>query len=227
MRQQVLAAAIAALSLSGVAVAHEAGDIVLRVGVTYADPDTSSSKIKVNGVSQPGSGVSADGGDKTQFGLGATYMVMPHFGLEVAATTPFTHKFKSKYDGINYSNAKASRLSPTISAQYFFLDPKSSFQPYVGLGVNYTMFYNEKLSDEAKRDYGANSLKVKNSVGLVAQVGMDYKINERLIVNASVQKMSISAKASWKENWGGGDEKMKVDMDVNPWVYSLGIGFKF
>jgi len=227
MRTQVLAAAIAALSLSGVAVAHEAGDFILRGGVIHAEPDSSSSKIKVNGVSQPGSGVNADGGSKTQFGLGLTYMVMPHFGLEVTATTPYTHKIRAKYGGVNYNRAEVSRMSPTISAQYFFLNPKSRFQPYVGLGLNYTLYHNEKLSSEAKRDYNARSLKIKDSVGIAAQVGMDYRITERFVVNASVWKMSMSAKAEWKENWRGGEQKMKADMDIDPWVYYIGAGFKF
>ncbi|MDR2882028.1 MAG: outer membrane beta-barrel protein [Azoarcus sp.] len=227
MYKKILAASIAALSLSGAAVAHEAGDFILRGGVIHAEPDSSSSKIKVNGVSQPGSGVNADGGNKTQFGLGMTYMVMPHFGLEVTASTPFTHKIRAKYGGVNYNRAETSRMSPTISAQYFFLNPKSKFQPYVGLGLNYTIFHNEKLSNEAKRDYNAKSLKIKNSVGIVAQVGMDYKVTERVVLNASAWKMSMSAKATWKEDWGGGEQKMKVDMDIDPWVYFIGVGYKF
>ncbi|MCL2590477.1 MAG: outer membrane beta-barrel protein [Betaproteobacteria bacterium] len=227
MRKQALAAAIAALSLSGIAAAHEPGDIVLRVGVTYADPDVSSSRIEWNGVSQPGTSLRNDGGSNTQLGLGMTYMIVPHFGLEATITTPFSHKFKSRWAGVDYSNGEVSRLSPTISAQYFFLNPKSNFQPYVGLGVNYSMFYNEKLSSEAKNDFGANNLKIKNSFGLAGQIGMDYTIGNRLVLNASVWKMGISAKATWRENWGAGEERMKADIDIDPWVYFLGIGYKF
>ena len=228
MRKQVLAAAIAVLSLSGAAVAHEAGDIILRIGVTHADPDISSSKIKWNGVSVSGTGVQEDGGSNTQLGLGATYMIMPHFGLEATATTPFTHKLKSKWPGVaDFSYGKVSRSSPTVSAQFFFLNPRSDFQPYVGLGVNYSIFHNEKINNEAKERYGADNLKVKNSVGLVAQLGMDYKITDRVFVNASIWKMYVSGKASWNEDWGAGVERMKTTVDFDPWVYSLGAGFKF
>ncbi len=228
MRKQALAAAIAALSLSGAVVAHEAGDIIVRVGAAYGDPDSGSSRIKVNGVSQPGAHVSSDGSNKTQLGLGATYMITSRIGLEVTVSTPYSHKFEAKWGGQSSNYGEASRLSPTVSAQYFFLEPQSRFQPYVGLGVNYTWFHNEKLSREAKADYGANSLRLKNSFGLVAQLGMDYQIGERLLLNASVWKMGISSTAKWKEDWGGGsEEKMKTGIDLNPWVAFIGLGYKF
>jgi len=226
MRKHVLAAAIAALSLSGAAFAHEAGDVILRVGVVHADPDVSSSKIKLEGYGKiPESGIDVKSG--TAVGLTGTYMVMPHFGLEASITTPFSHKIKGKALGENFNVGKVSRLSPTISAQYFFLDPKSAFQPYVGLGVNYTMFYDEKLTREMKED-DAKNLKMEDSVGWVAQIGMDYKITDRLFLNAAVWKMGMSSKVKWRESNSPHDDfKGKTDVDIDPWVYTLGVGFSF
>ncbi len=225
MRKHVFAAAIAALS--GVAVAHEAGEVVLRVGVVHADPDVSSSKIKEEGWGRI-PGTSVDVKSSTQVGLTGTYMIMPHFGLEASITTPFSHKLRDRWGpGESYNLGKASRLSPTVTAQFFFLNPRSAFQPYVGLGLNYTMFYNEKVSDEAKRDWGASDLSMKNSIGVVAQIGMDYKFTNRISMNAAIWKMGMSSKVEWKEDWGGGTDKYKADVDINPWVYTLGVGFKF
>ncbi|MCL2161419.1 MAG: hypothetical protein FWH56_05980 [Betaproteobacteria bacterium] len=70
------------VAMSGVAVAHEAGDVVLRVGVAHSDPVSSSSKIKMNGTKQRESGVSTKGDNDTQVGLSATYMIMPRFGID-------------------------------------------------------------------------------------------------------------------------------------------------
>jgi len=221
MRKHVFAAAIAALSLSGVAVAHEAGEVVLRVGAIHVAPDASSSKIKVGGTKLSGSSV--DVKSDTQLGLTATYMVMPRFGIEVLAATPFTHKVKADLGGGKKVDlGKVSHLPPTVSAQFFFLNPKSAFQPYVGLGVNYTMFFDEKLSNEAKQE-GFSKFKMENSVGLAAQVGMDYKLTDRLFVNAAVWKLGISSTAKAKL----GNEDVKVDVDINPGVYFIGAGFRF
>jgi len=221
MRKHVLAAAIAALSLSGVAVAHEAGEVILRVGVAHVAPDVDSSRIKINGVKQ--AGTSVDVKSDTQLGLTATYMVMPHFGIELLAATPFTHKVKANLGGgTKVDLGKVSHLPPTISAQFFFLNPKSAFQPYVGLGLNYTYFFNEKLSGEAKAA-GFSKLKMDDSVGLAAQIGMDYKVSDRIFVNAAIWKLGISSTAKAKL----GNSDVKVDVDINPWVYFVGAGFRF
>jgi outer membrane protein len=222
MRKHVLAAAIAALTLSGAAVAHEAGEVVLRVGVIHAAPDVDSSRIRVDGLGKlPGSGVDVD--SDTQLGLTATYMVMPHFGIEVLAATPFTHKVKADLGVLGKHNlGKVSHLPPTVSAQFFFLNPKSAFQPYVGLGLNYTFFFNEKLSNEAKA-MGFSNLEMDNSFGLAAQLGMDYKITDRVFVNAAIWRIGMSSTAKVKL----GGTQAKVDVDINPWVYFLGAGFRF
>ena len=221
MRKHILAATIAALSLSGVAVAHEAGDVILRVGVIHASPDVSSSKIKVDGVKQPNSGV--DVKDDTQLGLTGTFMVMPHLGIELLAATPFTHKVTVKDEGEKFNLGKVSQLPPTVSAQYFFLNPKSKFQPYVGLGLTYTMFFNEKLDSELK-DGGVSKFKVEDSVGLSAQVGMDYAIGDRLFLNAAIWRLGMSTTAKLR---GANGEAVKVDVDIDPWVYFVGLGYKF
>jgi len=226
MKKPLLAATIAALSLSGTAVAHEAGDVILRVGVVHADPDVSSSRVKVEGWGKI-AGSSLDMKSDTQAGLTGTYMIMPHFGIEASITTPFSHKIRSCYKGYGCeTRGEVSRLSPTISGQFFFLNPKSAFQPYVGLGLNYTVFYDEKFNSKAKRE-GDKNLSTKDSIGVVAQIGMDYKFSDRVLVNAAIWKMGISSKAEWKGVAPWGTYKAEADVDINPWVYTLGIGFKF
>jgi len=220
MRKHVLVAAIAALSLSGVAIAHEAGDVILRVGPIHASPDVSSSRVKVGGQKTD---LRADVKDDTQLGLTATYMVMPHLGIELLAATPFTHEVRLKDSSDSAKFGKVSHLPPTVSAQFFFLDPKSKFQPYVGLGLTYTIFFNEKLTSEAK-DAGFSSFKLDDSIGVSAQVGMDYAITDRLILNAAVWKLGMSTTAKAKV---ADTVPVKVDVDINPWVYFLGLGYKF
>ena len=218
----VLAAAIAALFLSGVAVAHEAGEVILRVGLIHAAPDTSSSKIRIGADKIQGSSVNVR--RDTEFGLSATYMIMRHFGLEVLAATPFTHEVRVKGvdPGIDGKLGEVSHLPPTVSAQFFFLDPKSRFQPYVGLGLTYTSFYNEKLTRNQKNN-GFSKFKAEDSLGISPQLGMDFKIGDNLILNTSVWRLGMSSKV--KAKYLGQD--VKVDVDVDPWVYFLGVGYKF
>jgi outer membrane protein len=227
MCKHVLAVAIAALSLSGIAVAHEPGSVILRVSAVHADPDVTSSRIKEDGHSIRRSGINFK--SDTQAGFGVTYMVARRFGLEVAATTPFTHKINEKFnasrwgwDGDEYRLGKTSRMSPTVIGQFFFLNPKSRFQPYVGAGLVYHMFYNEKTTSE-RRNFG--DLKLDDSVGLTAQVGLDYTFGNRFVLNTSLSRMSMSTRVRYRDLDTG--ERYKARVDIDPWMYSVGIGIKF
>jgi outer membrane protein len=222
MRKHALAVAIAALSLSGVAVAHEAGSVILRVGAIHASPDVSSSKINVGGTKIQGT--SADVGSDTQIGFTATYMVMPRFGIELLAATPFTHdvKVKGLGSGVDGKFGKVSHLPPTLSGQFFFLNPKSKFQPYVGLGLTYTMFFDEKLTNRQKNN-GFSNFSMDDSIGISPQIGMDLGIGDRLFLNASVWRLGMSSTGKARLN----GTKVKVDVDIDPWVYFVGLGYKF
>jgi outer membrane protein len=227
MRKHVLVVAIAALSLSGVAVAHEPGTVVLRVNAVHANPDVASSRIKEDGSTIRRSGINVK--SDTQLGFGVTYMVVHRFGIEVSASTPYTHKIRERFnvsgwgwDADEYALGKTRRLSPAVTGQYFFLNPKSKFQPYAGLGLAYTMFYNEKASSD-RRNFG--DLKLKNSLGVVAQVGLDYRIGDSLILNSSLSKMGMSTTVKYRDFDTG--EQYKARVDIDPWVYSLGLGFRF
>ncbi|GHU04319.1 outer membrane protein W [Betaproteobacteria bacterium] len=225
--RMLVVASIATLALSSAAFAHEPGDIILRAGVAHAAPDDSSSRIKADGAKLPGT--KATVGNNTQLGLTGTYIVAPHFGIELLAATPFTHSVKVKGlnallgPGFDGRFADVTHLPPTLSAQYFFLDTKSKFQPYAGIGLNYTMFFDEKLSSRAKGN-GFRKLKLEDSWGLALQLGADYQITDKLFLNAAVWKidMKTTAKANLQ-----GVGKVKVDVDVDPWVYFVGLGYKF
>ena len=237
MKKQLLAAAIAAFAVSGAAVAHEAGDVILRVGVAHVAPDVDSGNIKVSGLGKlPGSKAEVE--SNTQLGLTGTYIIAPHFGIEVLAATPFTHKLKVKgadaalglpRGTIDGSFGKATHLPPTISAQYFFLNPKSKFQPYVGAGLNYTWFFNEKLSSKAK-GVGFKGLDLDNSFGWALQLGADVALTDNFFLNAAVWKIDINTKAKTKNTNAGlgtNNTPVKVDVEVDPWVYFFGVGYKF
>ncbi|WP_286934051.1 OmpW/AlkL family protein, partial [Pseudomonas sp. UBA6554] len=74
---------------------------------------------------------------------------------------------------------------PTLSVQYYPMEPNSKFQPYAGVGINYTLFFDEDLTSERKQQ-GFSNLKLQDSVGIAGQLGMDYMITDNLLVNASV-----------------------------------------
>ena len=136
-------AVLASVSVVQQASAFDKGDIIARVGAVNVNPNDSSSNINVGG-SDLGIDVSVD--DDTQMGLNFAYFLTDRVNLEVLAATPFTHDVDFGVAdplGTGTQLGEVTHLPPTISINYYFNDPASAFQPYVGLGVNYTVFYVE------------------------------------------------------------------------------------
>jgi outer membrane protein len=228
MRKSLLTLPALALAIAApMAAAHQAGDILIRAGAITVDPHENSDDIWVGALGTDVAGTKATLDSDTQLGLNVAYMLTDHFGVELLAATPFEHRVGVKgmpgaFAGLNGKLGSLKHLPPTLSAVYYPLDPRSAFQPYVGAGINYTAFFDTELSSEAKNK-GFSGLAMKDSWGLAAQVGVDYMLTENLMVNAQVRYIDIETTGT--TNYGG--EKVKVDVDVNPFVYMVGLGYKF
>ena len=94
------------------------------------------------------------------------------------------------FAGLNGKLGSLKHLPPTLSAVYYPLDKSSAFQPYVGVGINYTWFFDTELSSEAEAK-GFRGLDMKDSWGLAGQVGMDYMLTDSLMLNAQVRYIDI------------------------------------
>lgn len=217
---------LAIAGLCGMASAHayEAGDFVVRAGAALAQPEDSSGAIAINGIGKV-AGTGAGVGDDTQLGLTASYIVAPHWGIELLAATPFEHEITGKgLGGFGVHKIGSTKhLPPTLSVQYYFAEAESAWQPYVGLGINYTVFFSEKLSSEAKAGLGASHLELDDSVGLAMQAGLDWRIDRNWLINVAVWKVDIDTTATLNTALG----KAKVDVDIDPWVYMLAVGYRF
>lgn len=156
----------------------------------------------------------------TQLGLTFGYMFTDNISLEVLAATPFSHNISVNGFG---ELAETKHLPPTFMVQYYFGESNSKFRPYVGAGINYTVFFSEELNSKAKNDVGLSDLSLKDSWGLAANVGLDYSLNEDWFLNASVWYADIDTTASYKA--GGKQYSTKVEID--PWVFMIGGGYKF
>lgn len=222
MYKSLLAVSVLAASLAAPLAAHafEAGDIIVRAGAVTVDPREDSGNIKIGGASQAGTGATLD--SDTQLGLNFAYMITDHWAVELLAATPFSHDIGTKgLGGLKLGETK--HLPPTLSAVYYPLDKNNSWQPYVGLGINYTAFFDTKLSGQAK-DAGFHGLSLDNSWGVAAQIGMDYMLTENLMINAQFRYIDIDTNGQTRTADG---TKVKVDVDVDPRVYMIGLGYRF
>ncbi len=211
-------------SLSASVFAHQAGDFLIRGGLTNVNPDNGKSAILL---ADTDSTMTLTVDDNTQLGLNFVYFYNNNLAIEVLAATPFTHDVyiqdKNSVLGVDGAKlGKVSQLPPTVSVLYYF-NTDSAFKPYVGAGLNYTIFFNEKFSD-APKNLGLSDLSLDGSFGYAVQIGTDYEINKKWSINASARYIDIDTDATFSV---GGEKIGKASISVDPMVYSLMIGYKF
>lgn len=199
-------------SFSGVAQAHQAGDFFMRAGTATVRPNSSSDNVLGLGEFSVS--------NSTQLGLTFDYMVTDNVGIELLAATPFSHRVGLGPTG---GIATVHQLPPTLMAQWYFGDANSVVRPYVGAGVNYTMFFNDKFNSNGEA-HGLSNLSVKNSWGLAGQVGVDYMVNRDWMLNMSVWYIDIDTKVKFN---AGPDNRQSIDTKINPWVFMFGVGYTF
>lgn len=229
MKTKLAVAVAAAIAAGGAltAQAHEAGDIIVRAGIVNVDPSGNSESIVLPtepATVLPG-GVDVD--DDTQLSIIGTWMVTDNWGLELLAATPFEHDISQPDLGIDAGSTK--HLPPTLSLQYYPRGGSDGWQPYVGIGVNYTYFFDEDidpaLGDALGAVLGATSaqLELEDSFGLAGQVGVDIPLNDNWMLNAGVWYIDIGTTADVRTDVG----TVSFDVDIDPWVYNVGIAYKF
>lgn len=104
-------------------------------------------------------------------------------------------------------------LPPTLTLQYHF--DMGAFKPYVGAGVNYTVFYNE----DATAPF--TDLELDNSFGWALQAGFDYHLEGNWFFNVDVKKLWLETEATTE------GVAVSEDVDIDPWVIGVGFGYKF
>jgi len=206
----VLAAAV--MAVAPAAQAFEAGDFIVRAGAAHVAPDASSDVI-----TELGSNARVDVDSNTQLGLRATYMFTSNIGLGLLAATPFKHNISGAGDLAALGKlAEIKHLPPTLTLQYFPMHSSSALQPFVGVGVNYTTFFEEKTVGAIE----GLDIKLDDSVGVAFEAGVDYMLSENFGLNAAVWWADIDTEA---EITG----LNKFDVEIDPMVYMVGFTYKF
>lgn len=217
MKKVIALAVLGAATIAAPAYA-QAGDVYLRLRGILVAPNERSGGINP---AFPGEKVKVDNNIMPE--LDVTYMATNHIGFElIAATTKHSVSGTGGTTGSIGKLASSWVLPPTLTAQYHFL-PTGRIRPYVGAGINYTIFYNEKASDGLQTAVGKTKVGLKDSVGWAAQAGVDVDITRKLFVNLDVKYIDMDTTATL-ETAAIGTQQVKVHLD--PIVAGVGIGIR-
>ena len=202
--------AVMALITSNV-MAVEKGDWLIRAGATNIAPDGDNGDLNLSRIDEELPIASVDVDDAWGFTFNISYFFTDNIAVELLAAAPYEHDFEVSAPGLALSGS-TKHLPPTLSVQYHF-NPAGQFKPYIGAGVNWTIFFDEDL------DAGLN-VDLDDSFGVAAQVGVDLMINEHWFGNFDVRYIQIESDI----------EVAGVDVgsvDINPWLFGVSVGYKF
>lgn len=193
-----LLALLATAALAAPAAAQSAGEMTLGFGFAMVSPKDDNGTL---------AGANATVSDNTRPSITFEYFIRDNLGIEVLGALPFKHSVS--LNGVYAGETK--QLPPTVSVNYHF-PTGGKLTPFVGLGVNYTKFF------ETKSPLG--ELKIDESFGLAAHLGMDYAVNDRSALRLDLRYVNI-------------DSDVKLDgakigkVEIDPLVVGVSYVMKF
>ncbi|MDY0022441.1 OmpW/AlkL family protein [Arenimonas caeni] len=204
MRLLIAPLALAALALAAPAQAQQAGDWTFSVGLHAVSPKSGNGSLA-------GGTLDADVGDDWRPTITAEYFLSDKLGIEVLAALPFEHDVR-----LNGAKAGSTKhLPPTVSLQYHFRND-SKVTPFIGAGVNYTRFFDEKTTGALD----GTRLSLDPSWGLAAHAGVDFAIGENKAIRIDARYIDI-------------DTDVKVNgakvgtVNIDPTVYGAAFVWSF
>ncbi len=120
--------------------------------------------------------------------------------------------------------ATARWLAPTLLLEYKFLSENSKFRPYIGVGVNYTNFYDRDSTAQGNAASGGpTKLSLTSSVGPAGTVGLAYHIsgNWHAYASYSISRVTTDLTA----DTGGVIRTTHINFGPQALVVSVGYSF--
>ena len=199
LQSRVLAAATVLTMTSAFAV--PAGTWSIAAGAHMVDPKSD------NGTLADGA-FSVDVDDDIRPTISGEYFIANNVGIELLAAIPFHHDITLTDANGDTVDGKTQHLPPTLSLQYHFdgYNMPMNLKPFVGVGVNYTTFFEEKVA--------LGDLELDDSVGVAGHIGLDipFAPTESFRIDARYMDIKTDAKL---------DGTDIGEVDISPWVYGI------
>ncbi|HEX4910506.1 MAG TPA: OmpW family outer membrane protein [Permianibacter sp.] len=197
-------ALVLALLAGSVSAYAEESPWLVRFRALNLDMDSQSS-----GEVLPADAISVN--DKVIPDINISYFFSPSWAAELVLTIPQEHDVK--VEGVGKIGT-FKHLPPTFTLAYHF-NEGGDFRPYVGAGVNYTLFMDEDMN------VGAAEVTLENdSIGAAYRAGFDWAINKDWLLNVDVKKIMIGT-----DVYLNGTKISSLDVD--PLAIGVGLGWHF
>lgn len=175
----------------------------------------SSAHVRAAGALIPGAGLKVSNSIVPEIDI--SYFFTPNWAVEaICCLSP--HRIRAT-GAIAALGRVGSTLvfPPTVMLQYHFTN-FGALKPYVGLGVNYTHYFNNSAGPAFA------NLRIKDSFGFAAQIGFDYMFDKHWGFNFDIKRVLMQPSASVTLLPAVPvTSKVKID----PWIVGAGVTYKF
>lgn len=210
------AAGLAALP----AAAQEAGDIQVKLLATAVLPDGEIDKVNLDLVGLP-AGTQTEANDNVVPTVAIEYFVSPAFSIEtICCVTQHDVDAVSGVPGAEL--VSDGLLLPATVTGKFHLNA-GGISPYVGAGVAYFIWLDDEPGATAVA-LGADDFSLSDEFGLVLQAGLDVPVSDSFLLSVDAKRYFIGTTATWFAN---GTPVIETEHNLDPWVISAGVGFRF
>lgn len=205
-----IAAALPAQAQTDAVRGHQAGDIHLGAGLIVVAPQSGGNVSLIGGSPHASTAVTPQ--------LDLTYFVTPQLSLNlIAATSPHDLSVRDSAIG-RVDLGRVWALPPTLTAQFHPL-PASRISPYLGAGVNYTVFYGEGGSRTAP----VTSVDVTNAFGFALNAGVNVELTPNILLNFDVKKLFLRPDVHVETTVG----RINATTRLDPWVFGASMRYRF
>ena len=187
-----------AIAAAAPVAAQSQGDWTVGLGLGYVLPKDDNASV---------GGTSLDVEDSLRPTLTVEYFIRDNLGIEVLAAWPFDHDIKLGGTTIG----STQQLPPTVSLNYH-IPTNTAFKPFVGIGINYTTFWDTSSS--------LGDLELDDSWGLALHAGADYQVTEAGALRFDVRWIDIDTDA--KLNGAA-----LTGVEIDPWVFGVSYVHRF
>jgi outer membrane protein len=231
-------AAGAVMALAGTAQAQSAGSNIISLGWFRVMPNSSADPLTVDsingrpvGLVKNGTGAEIESADT--LGIAFTHFFTDNISGEFVVGIPPKHDVKGDGSFSQYGKLGSVRQwSPALLVKYHFFEAKTKFRPYVGIGVNYTWFTDETISNQnfVNREVlpgGKMTASAESSWNPVFNIGANYAVTDNWFVGLSVSYLPLSAKATLTTTNGPVTIVSHTKIKIDPVVTFLNVGYRF
>jgi outer membrane protein len=120
--------------------------------------------------------------------------------------------------------AQARWIAPTLLVEYRLLNENNPWQPFIGVGVNYTTFYDRSTTAAGNAAFGGPTrISLSASVGPAATIGVGYHVSGPWHVYASYSIAQV--KSDMTANTAGVVRTTNISYGPQTLIFSLGYSF--